>query len=189
MKNKDRILIYLVGFVIGTIFVSAILSRRAVKEKEIPDSFLVHNERLITGSAEPLPVGMPESLYKGKIIDFGYLNNNKSTAERVWLLNFNKSYPFVRVVEDMATKEFKYMAADQITIILAQGVDVTELKPMLDKLGLRLRMFNRKERLAVIGVVNKRIDSVPATIQAVQPWSKLFVTARADILHFQPNSP
>jgi hypothetical protein len=57
---------------------------------------------------------------------------------------------------------------------LAEGVDVTKLKPMLDELGLRLRMFNRKEDLAVIGVLNTQIDAVPSTIEALQPWSDLF---------------
>jgi hypothetical protein len=77
------------------------------------------------------------------------------------------------------------MAADQISIHLAEGVDVTELKPMLDDLGLRLRMFNRKEGLAVIGVLNTQIDAVPATIEAVQLWSDLFESAEADVLRFQ----
>ena len=90
-------------------------------------------------------------------------------------------------MENILSGEFRYMAADQISILLSEGVDVTELKPMLDELGLRLRMFNRKEGLAVIGVLNTQIDAVPNTIQAVQPWGSLFVRAQADILHFQHN--
>jgi hypothetical protein len=77
------------------------------------------------------------------------------------------------------------MAADQISIHLAEGVDVTKLKPMLDELGLRLRMFNRKEDLAVIGVLNTQIDAVPTTLEALQPWSDLFESAEADLLRFQ----
>ena len=30
-------------------------------------------------------------------------------------------------------------------------------------------MFNRKEGLAVIGVLNTQIDAVPSTIEALQP--------------------
>jgi hypothetical protein len=41
-------------------------------------------------------------------------------------------------------------------------------------------MFNRKEGLAVIGVLNTQIDAVPATIEAVQSWSDLFESAEAD---------
>jgi hypothetical protein len=46
-------------------------------------------------------------------------------------------------------------------------------------------MFNRKEGLAVIGVLNTQIDAVPSTIEAVQPWSDLFESAEADLLRFQ----
>ena len=130
---------------------------------------------------------MPVSIQKGNIIDFGYLPSRSVPSERVWLLQFDKSYPYVRVVEDISSGEFKYMAADQISILLSEGVDVTEIEPMLDELGLRLRMFNREEGIAVIGVLNTQIDGVPSTLQAVQSWSNLFISAQADILHFQNN--
>ncbi len=185
MKNSDRVLVYLVGFGLGMLLVWMILSRRAAKEEAAVDPWVVHNAEAVAAGAEPLPAGMPATIHKGKIIDFGYLPNEATPLERVWLLNFEKSYPYVRAVEDVASGEFSYMAADQISIELADGVDVTELKPMLDELGLRLRMFNRKERLAVVGVLNTEIDAVPATIDAVQPWSELFVSARADELRFQ----
>jgi hypothetical protein len=185
MKNSDRIIVYLVGFILGTLLVSMILSRRAAREDAAVDPWLVHNAEAVASGAEPLPETMPASMRKGRIIDFGYLPNAEAPSERVWLLNFEESYPYVRAVEDIETGEFRYMAADQISILLAESVDVTALKPMLDELGLRLRMFNRKERLAVIGVVSTQIDAVPATIAAVQPWAELFESARADELRFQ----
>ena len=77
------------------------------------------------------------------------------------------------------------MAADQITLKLAEGVDVTELKPMLDALNLRLRMFNRKKQIAVIGVLSTEIDAVPKTIQAVQPYTELFSLVEPDFLKFK----
>ena len=186
MKSTDRVLVYLVGFILGMLLVSMILSRRAAKEETAVDPWVAHNAGVVAaGTADPLPSGMPASIQKGKIIAFGFLPSAEAATERVWLLNFEKSYPYVRAVEDLASGEFSYMAADQIAIELAEGVDVTELKPMLDELGLRLRMFNRKEHLAVVGVLSTQIDAVPATIAAVQPWSDLFVAARADVLEFQ----
>ncbi len=185
MKNSDRIIVYLVGFILGMLLVSMILSRRAAKEQAAEDPWVTHNVAAVEAGAAPLPESIPASIHKGKIIDFGYLPNAESPVERVWLLNFEESYPYVRVVEDLASGGFRYMSADQITIELAEGVDVTELKPMLDELGLRLRMFNRKERIAVIGVLHTKIDAVPATIEAVQPWSDLFVIAQADELRFK----
>jgi len=185
MKNSDRIIVYVVGLILGILLVSMILSRRSAKEAAAQDPWVMHNVEAVAGGAEPLPEGMPASIHKGRIIDFGYLPNAESPSQRVWLLNFDKSYPYVRAVETISSGKFSYMAADQITIQLADDVDVTKLKPMLDELGLRLRMFNRKEEIAVIGVINTQIDAVPATIKAVQPWSDLFVSARADELQFK----
>lgn len=178
-------MVYLIGFILGILLVSMILSRRARKEAANVDPWVAHNIEAVAAGAESLPDVMPASIHKGRIMDFGYLPDADTPEERVWLLNFDESYPYVRVVEAVASGEFSYMAADQVTIYLAADVDVTELKPMLDELGLRLRMFNRKERIAVIGVLNTQIDAVPATIKAVQPWSDLFVSAKADELRFQ----
>lgn len=188
MNNRDRILVYLVGFGIGMLLVWMILSRRAAKEESAVDPWVTHNSAAVEEGAEPLPASVPASIHKGKIIDFGYLPNEDAAEQKVWLLNFEKSYPYVRVVENIESGAFSYMAADQISIELADGVDVTSLKPMLDELGLRLRMFNRKENLAIVGVLHTGIAAVPETIEAVQPWSQLFVTAEPDVLRFQGKS-
>lgn len=185
MKNTDRILVYLVGFGIGMLLVWMILSRRTAKEEAAVDPWVTHNAEAVADGAELLPPAVPASIHKGKIIDFGYLPNEDAPEQKVWLLNFEKSYPYVRVVEDLESGVFSYMAADQITIILAEDVDVTALKPMLDQLGLRLRMFNRKEDLAIIGVLHTGIAAVPETIAAVQDWSDLFVIAEPDVIRFQ----
>ncbi len=185
MKNTDRIIVYVVGFLLGMLLVSIILSRRAKKEEASEDPWRAHNIEMVAAGAEPLPDAMPASIHKGRILDFGYLPNADAPEQRVWLLNFKDSYPYVRAVQDLASGEFSYMAADQISLQLAEGVDVTRLTPMLDELGLRLRMFNRKERIAVVGVLSTQIDAVPATIAAVQPWSDLFVFAQADELKFK----
>ncbi|MGZ0706770.1 hypothetical protein ACWPKO_00345 [Coraliomargarita sp. W4R53] len=185
MKTTDRIIVYAVGLLIGTLLVSVLLSRRSAREQAAEDPWVTHNAEMIAAGAEPLPIEMPASIHEGQIIKFGYLPNEEAAEERVWLLNFKESYPYVRAVESVESGEFSYMAADQISIYLAEGVDVTELKPMLDELGLRLRMFNRKESIAVIGVLSTEIDAVPATIAAIQAWSDLFVSAQADVLRFK----
>ena len=74
------------------------------------------------------------------------------------------------------------MAADQILLKLADGLDVTALRPLLDKHELRLRMFNRKENIAVIGVLDTSIDAVPRTIQAMQEYSDLFSVVEPDYI-------
>mgnify|MGYP005853699473 CR=1 FL=1 len=185
MKNSDRIFVYLIGFGIGMLLVWMILARRTAKEEASVDPWVEHNAQAIADGAEPLPAGMPASMHKGRIIDFGYLPDAENPVTRVWLLSFEESYPYVRAVEHLETGEFSYMAADQISLRMAEGVDVTKLKPMLDELGLRLRMFNRKENLAVIGVLSTRIDAVPTTIAALEPWNHLFERAEPDALRFQ----
>lgn len=185
MGKTDRIVIYIVGFVLGSLMVSVIMKRRALKDATRVDPWVTHNIAAVEDGAEALPEGLPEVLQIGKILDFGYLPNAESPRERVWHLNFVESYPYVRVVEDLATGEFAYMAADQILIELAEGVDVTALKPMLDTLELRLRMFNRKDQIAVVGVLSTDIDAVPATIAAVQPYAKLFEAAKPDVIELK----
>jgi hypothetical protein len=184
MKKADRIFVYIVGFVVGSLMVSMILKRRALKDETRVDPWVTHNAAAVEAGAEPLPAGIPEVMQVGRILDFGYLPNAANAAQKVWHLNFDESYPYVRVVEDMPSGELAFMAADQILIELADGADVTALKPMLDELGLRLRMFNRKDRIAVVGVLNTQIDAVPLTIEALQPYAGLFRSAGPDNLQF-----
>jgi hypothetical protein len=56
---------------------------------------------------------------------------------------------------------------------------------MLDELGLRLRMFNRKEKIAVVGVLHTGIAAVPDTLDAIQPWAELFDQAEPDWILFK----
>ena len=185
MRKMDRVFIYIVGFVLGSLLVAAIMNRREIREENRVDPWVTHNAAAVEAGAEPLPEGMPEVIQIGKILDFGTLPSAADAQTKVWHLNFDESYPYVRVVEDLSTGEFCYMAADQILIELADGVDVTSLKPMLDELGLRLRMFNRKDQIAVVGVLSTQIDAVPATIEALQPYAELFRTVGPDVIEFK----
>jgi hypothetical protein len=185
MKTTDRTLVYFGGFILGMMLVSLIMSRRTTREQANPDPWLSHNAAMVEAGADPLPEGVPASIEEGLIIDYGLLPDKDVAAERVWLMKFEGSYPNVRVVESIEGGLISYMAADQIKVEMADGVDVTELKPMLDKLGLHLRMFNRKEKIAVVGVLNTQIDAVPATIEAIQPWAHLYDKAEPDWILFK----
>jgi hypothetical protein len=191
MKTRERIFVYLIGLGIGILIVSMLLSRRADKAERSVDPWLAHNKAIISeGAAEPLPETLPRALKEGEILEFGYLPvDSEAPSERVWILNFDASYPYVRVVQSLESGALEMTAADQIVIHLKPGVDVTELSPMLEALGLRLRMFNRKEDLAVVGVLNTDLDTVPATIKALQPWAELFASAEPDYIRLQPERP
>jgi hypothetical protein len=80
MKNSQRVMVYLVGFILGSLLVSMILSRRASKGEAAVDPWEIHNTEAVAAGAEPLPDQMPASIQKGKIIGFGYLPN-KEEAE------------------------------------------------------------------------------------------------------------
>jgi len=188
MKNSERLSAYFIGFIIGMVIVSVLLARRARKANEVEDPWYSHNEQVEMVGAEPLPDNVEPSILKGDVLRFGYLPDVENPEQRVWLLNFRESYPYVRVVEDLESKSLQYMAADQIQVELVEGIDVTSLKPMLDKLQLRLRMFNRKERIVVLGVVSTQIDAVPATLAAIEPWQEFFVSTGPDWIEFTESS-
>jgi len=186
MNSKNRIMVYFAGFLLGLMLVSLIMSRRAAREQAAMDPWVAHNTAMLDAGAASLPEGVPPSIQQGRMIDYGLLPDQQAVPrQRVWLLNFKESYPYVRLVEDIASGRLTYMAADQIKIELAERVDVTELKPMLDELGLRLRMFNRKEKIVVIGVLHTGIDAVPDTLDAIQPWAELFTSAEPDWILFK----
>lgn len=183
--NGDRLFAYFTGVILGLVMVSFIMSRRAAKEEAGADPWIEHNVAMVEAGADPLPETVPASLAKGRILDFGYLPEREGAAERVWLLRFKESYPNVRLVEHLETRALSIMAADQVKVILREGQDVTGLTPMLDALGLRLRMFNREEKLAVVGVLNTGIAAVPETLEAIQRWSALFASAEPDAIVFK----
>jgi hypothetical protein len=183
MKQADRVLVYFGGFVLGMLLVATILNRREARDAKA-DAWSGYNQAMVEAGAEPLPADTPGPFREGRMVDFGYLPDRENGKERVWLLNFDDSYPFVRIVEDLETKALRFMAADQVQLTLAEGRDVTEVKPMLDALGLQLRMFNRKERIAVIGVLHTGINAVPDTLEAMRPWEDLYERVEPDQILF-----
>ena len=188
MNNSERVGVYFIGFIIGMVIVSLLLARRAREAEQGEDPWYQHQAQVEEGGFEPLPQTVESVMLSGDVLRFGFLPNANEPVERVWLLNFRESYPYVRIVENLKTHELSYMAADQIRAELAEEVDVTELKPMLDTLNLRLRMFNRKERVVVLGVVSTQIDAVPETLRAIEPWREYFTTVTPDWIEFKSSS-
>ncbi|CAI8331055.1 MAG: Uncharacterised protein [Opitutia bacterium UBA7350] len=186
MKNSERIFIYFIGFLMGLLMVSAILMRRAARDDVVvADPWGYHINNAATANAEHLPIKVQPAMLVGKILRFGYLPNVNHPQERIWILSFDDSYPYVRIVENLESGKLRYMAADQIQIKLADGVDVAELSPALEALGLRLRNFNRKHNLVVTGVLNTSLQAVPDTISALEPWASLIEHAGPDLIRFR----
>ena len=64
--------------------------------------------------------GVPQHVHpvllKGRVIDCGFLPDSIDPVEKIWIVRFDKHYPFVRVVQDINTQELNYMAADQVIV-------------------------------------------------------------------------
>jgi len=165
--------------------VSILVLRRTAPHAGSEDPWQHHLHASQAAAVEALPNNVEVAMLKGHPMAFGYLPSAADPQQRVWLLHFDESYPFVRVVEELSDGKLTYMAADQIKIRLQPQVDVTELAPMLEALQLRLRNFNRKHHIAIVGVIDTQIDAVPRTLKAIQPWSELFVSADVDGIEFR----
>ena len=90
----------------------------------------------------------------------------------------------MRVVEDLGTGALSYMAADQICVELAEGVDDG---PQADAgcLATALADVQPQERVVVLGVLHTGIDAVPATLAALEPWSDSFLASGPDWIEFK----
>ena len=185
MKNSERIVVYSLGFILGIAFVSVILMRRVASRDATSDSIQDPMYLATVAKMEALPQDVESVMLKGQILDFGYLPLDSDRQQRVWLLKFKKSYPYVRVVQSLESGALMYSAADQIKLTLRPDVDVTDLSPMLKALELRLRNFNRKHNIAIIGVLDTKIDAVPRTIEAIRKWSHLYQSADPDFIIFR----
>ena len=185
MKNGERIVVYSLGFILGMALVSVIFMRRAAFRDTTSDSIEDPAYLATVAKMEALPQDVESVMLKGQILDFGYLPSDLDRQQRVWLLQFKKSYPHVRVVQSLESGALMYSAADQIKLTLRPEIDVTDLSPMLQALELRLRNFNRKHNIAIIGVLDTKIDAVPRTIAAIRKWNHLYQSADPDFIIFR----
>lgn len=179
MKLWDRIIIYGIGFAIGTTIVSFYWQfKSAQREAERPRQQKYTN----THNQLPFPQSLPEVFLQGQVLASGSLTNAEGEKESIWIVEYKKSYPFVRIVENQVRGTLELMAADQVLLYLNDGVDVTDVQPALDALGLRVRMFNRDERVIVLSVLNDLLNAVPSTLEALEPWSDLFELSTPDYI-------
>jgi hypothetical protein len=177
MKGNERIGIFILGMIIGCVLVSILVGRR--------DAFKEASEATWSGpglafDGPPLPDGAEPVLSEGRL-----LYHSAGPEESVWVVGFTDRYPYVRVVWHEQTGTFDYMAADQVVIHVRDGVDVASLKPVLDELGVRMRMFNRRENVVVIGTVSSGVSAVPDTLAALEPFADLFEHAGPDPIRFR----
>tara|TARA_B100001093_G_scaffold289463_1_gene276462 strand:+ start:681 stop:1232 length:552 start_codon:yes stop_codon:yes gene_type:complete len=180
MKQTDRIVVYIIGFVIGTLLVSAYLNNRQTEASKLEAERITQSQW--PDEVKPLPESVPTAFLKGELMDFGLIENRDQESVYIWILEFSKSYPYVRISHNLKSDEIEIMAADQVIIHTREDIDITVLKPELDKLGLKVRMFNRSKNMMVIGVLNRDLNTIPETLEAIKPWSHLYRSASADYI-------
>lgn len=179
MKLWDRILIYGIGFAIGTTVLSfywQFKSARADLAEQTYQQYVGNESQL------PFPKSLPEVFRQGQVLVSGSITNTEGEGENVWIVEYKKSYPFVRIVENPVRGSVEIMAADQVLLYLHAGVDVTDLQPALNSIGLRVRMFNRDEQVMVVSVLDNALNAVPKTLEALEPWSDLLKSSTPDYI-------
>lgn len=181
MKQTDRIVIFIIGFTIGTFLVSVYFENKSLKKEQAEEEILSAWSELGEGVPQ-LPKSLPNVFLKGSLMASGTLMNLNGEQENIWIMEYKSSYPYVRIVENIAEKTHVVMAADQVLIYLKEGVDVTDFQPMLRELGLNVRMFNRDKNIMVIDVLNRELDAIPQTLEALSPWKSLFESASPDFI-------
>ena len=181
MKQTDRIVFFIIGFTIGTFLVSIYFENKSLKKEQAEEKVLDAWSQL-DDDVPKLPNSLPDVFLKGTLIASGTLINENGEEEKIWIMEFKSSYPFVRIVENISQETLEVMAADQILIHLKEGIDVTDVQPMLKALDLNVRMFNRDKNIIVISVLNRELDAIPQTIAALRPWEELFDSASPDFI-------
>lgn len=184
MKQTDRIVIFIIGFTIGTFLISIYFENKSLKKEQSEKQALNAWSDMGEGVA-PLPKSLPKVFLKGSLIASGESINNIGELENIWIMEYKSSYPFVRIVENVPHQTLEIMAADQILIYLRKGIDVADFQPMLKTLGLNVRMFNRSKNIIVISVLNRELDAIPQTLAALHPWAHLFDSACPDYIEVQ----
>lgn len=181
MKQTDRIVIFIIGFTIGTVLVSIYFEKKSFNKEEAEEQ-LINDWSKVDQTIPQIPKSLPDVFLKGSLIASGTMINQKGEEENIWILEYKSSYPFVRIVENIPQQSLEIMAADQILIHLKEGVDVTDFQPMLDALGLNVRMFNRDKNIMVISVLNRDLGAIPQTLAALSPWKGLIDSASPDYI-------
>tara|TARA_X000000368_G_scaffold12908_1_gene10406 strand:+ start:122 stop:676 length:555 start_codon:yes stop_codon:yes gene_type:complete len=179
MKQTDRILIFVIGFTIGSLLIYTYLRNKTIErdltiERRIDDS--------MTSSHYKFPDALPSVFRTGVVLASGELLNSEKQREIIWILEYSDSYPFVRIVHNLDMSTLDIMAADQILLHLNDGVDVTELSSRLKELGLFVRMFNRSEGILVVSVLNMGLRGVPETIEALMHADSLIKIIQPDYI-------
>ena len=171
----SRVYVFFLGFLISTILITLYLDfKSSSKEDKI-------NE-LVTKDHEPFPEKVPDVLKSGRCIDAGFIEN-----EYVWIMEYSNNYPFVRISRNLDDDTIQFMAADQFILKVKDNYKITDFKPILDSLNLRVRTFNKNENILVVEVFNRNLDAFHKTLQELEDWKYMLDYVRPDYIEVKIN--
>ena len=88
MKQTDRIVIFIIGFTIGTFLVSVYFENKSLKKEQAEEEILSAWSEL--GEEVPqLPKSLPDVFLKGSLMASGTLMNVNGEQENIGLWNIN----------------------------------------------------------------------------------------------------
>ena len=166
VSDKERVWTFLIGAVMGCLVVGGLIQRRN-SHREARENIA---DAPVPEWAHPLPGVVPEVLRKGKILHFQALEDG-----RIWILQYEKNYPFVQVGETYAAQSstgavstFQFLAADRMIVRLRPGVTVKEFQDVLIPMGLHTRENFKKKGLVIAGMPEVGIGKLEEALAKIR---------------------
>ena len=102
-------------------------------------------------------------------------------------MEYSNNYPFVRISRNLNDDTIQFMAADQFILKVKDNYKITDFKPILDSLNLRVRTFNKNENILVVEVFNRNLDAFHKTLQELEDWKYMLDYVRPDYIEVKIN--
>jgi hypothetical protein len=186
MKQSDRLKTFGIGFVIGCVIVSFIITGRNEKKKSMKQDLLVPQHETMDGiPSDPIPENAPNAIREGRIQEFKKFEDENG-QKRVWLLNFKNNYSLVQLEEEQKdeTLKYSYLAADQILVTVKPGTYKSAVQEFLKESPWHFRDYHKQPDLYVIGINQPTIDSVYRAIEEISKFD-LITEAKPDYIIFK----
>lgn len=191
MKQTQRLKIFGIGFILGCVVVSFIISAKNAKKRQMEKLLEEPQNQTISGDfAEPIPDGVPAAIKAGRIAEFKHWGKNSEQStnkrNRSWLLKFNHNYTWVQMDEivDQDKVEYIYQAADQVQVKLNSGIKRSTFIESLDNEKYHYREFHKKPEIHIIGINSVTIDSVSSAISDLAS-NPLIIDTKPDLILFK----
>lgn len=193
---KEKVGVYAMGLVLGIVLVSLIQRERRSGEESGGRFLGKAIESMIESSGlRNLPEGSPDYLRESRLLDYLLtLPDASGRFEYIWILEVEEGYPRVRVIEQLeqrgpeepwVSQGFSIMAADQVLVQPAPGVEPEALDPYLQSLSWSRGDFFAGPQAWVVQLDESAPLSVPKAIRRLAEAEELVQAAFPLIIHWK----